>query len=535
MPPTRGRKPIIGVHLDLKGVMFKPAYIPRLMEDLAGQGINTLLVEYEDIFPFQGIDLAWDDAVTWSRKTLNAFLSSAERHGIDVIPLQQCLGHFEYIFRWHRYRKLALDRKYPSTVDVTNPKAVGLIHEMLRQVIASHPRSRYVHLGMDEAHALVAYCKAKKLDVVEVFLNHLAKLCDICEEHGKTPIIWSDMLEDYMNERSLRLFKAFRDRVVLCPWDYGSTGERIGAGRITGFRASKKWLDEPDNPAAPTLGPGNTFIEEMPAAVRKLVQPYLHGKERPVFTSMFQTDLWGSLGFKVLGATAIRCSTNLATFPLYNKQTANIRAWGRAIHRTRQLGLVGTSWARGTSWCPPGFNIDLTWPLIGELSRVMGGKPSPYFKGIEPKTVDRIIKTLGRCRDDWRIESRIADEMDRLAPRLKGRAGHRYEWESIALMARVMHWQRRADYNILEVDFFEANTRPVDSEWQRRIDEQNATLRDGDKLKAAVRSHFSRRYHGDAFNEWVNDLFDLHARRIRDGQRVCREKLRASRRYYASR
>lgn len=535
MSQSHGKRPIVGVHLDLKGVMFKPAYFPQLMADLAGQGINTILVEYEDIFPFKGIDIAWDDGVTWSGATLKKFLAAAAKHNLDVIPLQQCLGHFEYIFRWHRYRKFALDPKYPSTVDLTNPKAVALIGDMLRQVLTAHPTGKYIHLGMDEAHALVAHCKANKLDVVEVFLNHLARLCDICEEFGKTPIIWSDMLEDYMNERSLRLFSAFRDRVVLCPWDYGSAGETVGAGRITGFRVSKRWLDEADNADAPTIGAGNAFIEDMSPVVRKLVQPYLHGKDRPVFTPMFQADLWGKLGFKVLGATAIRCSTNLATFPLYNKQTANIQTWGRAIKRTGQLGLVGTSWARGTSWCPPGFSIDLTWPLIGEVAKAMGVKPATYFKGIEPRTVDRIIKTLGRCRADWRLEGQIIDEMDKLAPRLKGAAGHRYEWESIAHMARVMQWQRRAEYNVLEVDYFVANIRPVDSEWQRRIDEQNATIRDGDKLRGRVRAHFARRYHGDAFNEWIADLFDLHVQRIRDGQRVCRQKLQDSRRFYASR
>ncbi|MCE9590984.1 MAG: family 20 glycosylhydrolase [Planctomycetes bacterium] len=535
MPRSRDGQTLIGVHLDLKGVMFRPAYIPQLLADLSGRGVNAVLVEYEDIFPFNGIDLAWDDSVVWSRATLKRFLAEAAKNHIEVIPLQQCLGHFEYVFRWRRYRKFALDLKYPSTVDVTNPKAVGLIHEMLRQVIAAHPESRYVHLGMDEAHALVAYCKANKRDVVEMFLHHLSKLCDICEAYGKTPIIWSDMLEDYMNERSLKLFEKFRDRVVLCPWDYGSAGETIGAGRITGFRASRAWLDAADAPEAPTLGAGTTFIEDIPKAVRRLVQPYLHGSQRPVFTSMFQADLWTKLGFRVLGATAIRCSTNLATLPLYIKQTENIRAWGRAIKRTKQLGLVGTSWARGTSWCPPGFSIDLTWPLIDEMARAMGAKPGLYFKGIPAKTADRIIKTLGRSRADWRLEGVMANEMDRLAPRLKGAAGHRYEWESIALMARVMQWQRRAEYNILEVDFFDANNRPVDSEWQRRLDEQAGTLRDSEALRRRVKSHFSRCYHGDAFEEWVRDLFDLHVKRIRDGRAICRKKLRESRRFYASR
>ena len=56
---------LIGVHLDLKGMNFKPSYIPQYLADLATQGVNAVLVEYEDIFPFQGIDIAYDKTVVW--------------------------------------------------------------------------------------------------------------------------------------------------------------------------------------------------------------------------------------------------------------------------------------------------------------------------------------------------------------------------------------------------------------------------------------------------------------------------------------
>src|SRR4051794_38498356 len=51
-------RPIIGLHLDLKGVAFRPNYIPQLFADLRSQRVNLVLVEYEDVFPFNGIDIA---------------------------------------------------------------------------------------------------------------------------------------------------------------------------------------------------------------------------------------------------------------------------------------------------------------------------------------------------------------------------------------------------------------------------------------------------------------------------------------------
>ena len=47
------QKPIIGVHLDLKYLMPSKRYLLQWVRQLAELGINTLLLEYEDKFPFQ--------------------------------------------------------------------------------------------------------------------------------------------------------------------------------------------------------------------------------------------------------------------------------------------------------------------------------------------------------------------------------------------------------------------------------------------------------------------------------------------------
>jgi hypothetical protein len=120
--------------------------------------------------------------------------------------------------------------------------------------------------------------------------------------------------------------------------------------------------------------------------------------------------------------------------PRYNAKRANIAVWAEAIRRNGQRGLIATSWARGTTFCPPNFPIDLAWPLVGDLARRMGLKPAQYWPGLPPGTVDRIVRTLGRCRDDWSLEEKIAGEMAELAPRVKE---HRYEWDSLRLMAPI--------------------------------------------------------------------------------------------------
>ena len=524
---TGNRKPIIGVHLDLKGVMFKPSYIPQLLGDLAGQGINTVLVEYEDVFPFEGLDIAYDRSVVWSRPTLAKFQAEAAKNGIEIIPLQQCLGHLEYVFRWRKHRYAAENRKYPSTLCLSSPAGKKLVAGMLRQVIEGHPASRFVHVGMDEAHALASCpnCRAKG-DVLTVFLDYLRELCDLCEEYGRTPIIWSDMLEDHFQPDA---FADVKDRVILAPWEYNRHGPVDHFSRIGGWRTRRAWLDEPENPEAPAMSAGSKFVEDLPANIQKVLAPYRRGRG---FTPLFVADLWTRLGFRIIGPSMVRVSSLGPVMPDSNLVRNNLMAWVRTIKRTRQLGVMATSWERGTTFCPPNFNIDLTWPNIGFLGRAMGARPKPFWPGIDPQVADRIVRQLGRSRRDWRLEGPLADEMEKLAPRLKA---HRHEWESLMLMARVLHWQRRAEYAQAEVDFFDAGIRPVEPEWQRRLDDQEAILRDLAGLRKRVREHFGRRYHGGAFEEWQRELFDLPKRRVRECQAISRRKLRLAARVYSSR
>ncbi len=517
------RTPIIGIHLDLKGTAFKPSYLPELMADLAAQGINAVLVEYEDAFPFDGLDIAYDKDTVFSKKTLARFRAEAARHGIAIIPLQQCLGHLEYLFRWKKYAKFAEDRTYPSTLSLADEQGKALVKAMLRQVIAAHPESRYVHLGMDEAHGLHQAAARLNRPVLALFIAWLHELIDVCEAGGKTPIIWSDMLEDNFLPG---IFDGIKDRVVLCPWDYSSRGARGPMGRILGWRMSKAWLSEPENPAAPAIGMGTQYFEDLPAETLAQVQDYLHGRE---MTSFYQVDLWTTLGFRVLGASAIRTSGSGCILPDYLKLFDNIRGWAQAIARNGQLGLIGTSWARGTTFCPPNFPIDLTWPAITVLAEAMGAAPAPFFAGVPRERVDLLLGQLSRCRADWSIEEAVAAELETLAPRL---TAHQYEWEALRLMAKTLSLHRQANFAVEEVDYFRGDFRPVTPEWQRRLDDQRRLVKAFKSLRKEVKRHFGRRSDGAHFAEWLAHLYDVPMAKMQALTAECREYMAVAKQRY---
>jgi hypothetical protein len=160
----------------------------------------------------------------------------------------------------------------------------------------------------------------------------------------------------------------------------------------------------------------------------------------------------------------------------------------------------------------------------------MGQRPPPFWPGVPPETVDRIVRTLGRSTRDWRLETAIAEEMASLESTI---TEHRHEWRSMILMARTLDLRRRAAFALEEVDYFHANTRPVEPEWERRLADQTTVRRDISALRDAVRTHFARRYCGDAFEEWVHDLFGLYESRLDAAAGDCRDKLRRAADIYA--
>ena len=214
-------------HLDFKGVLPRAEHLPQLLEDIAARGFDGVLVEYEDVFPFEGVQLSVAPEEKWSRETLQNFLDKAADLNLEVIPFQQCLGPLEWVFRWEKWRHFALDLKYPSTLDIFNADAKKFVFGLFEQVLDAHPRSRFVHVGLDEAHALVSHARENNLNAVQLLLDILEEIYALCEGRGVTPLIFTDVFENNWNTASLQRLQTFRDRVVMTPWDYSAHGERL--------------------------------------------------------------------------------------------------------------------------------------------------------------------------------------------------------------------------------------------------------------------------------------------------------------------
>ncbi len=531
--------PILALHLDLKGVMFKPSYLPTLIDDLADQGINAILVEYETTFPFKGITASDDLATILTLRDIKKLNTRAKANNIQVIPVIQCLGHLEYILNRAKYKKFAIPHKFYDTIDPTNPKAVALVVDMLNQVIDAHPGITHIHLGMDEATSLTHLSKQLGRDVLDLFCDHLETLLKVVEARGIIPIIWADMIQDFYKPG---LFDRFKGRVILSPWEYGSIGDtpHVAARLGGGTRIDKTWRAEPLNPKSPAISQHTKYLQDMAPHAAAAVAPYHIGDR--LIQRHFYLDFFAAQGFSCLPGSAVRTSGNGPILLPYNQLLANQQSWAAAIKRvnaaaggqqqkqTPVLGNLITSWARSRTFKPPNAFFDLTWPLIHEAARLMGASPKPFWPDIPQPVIDTLIKEIGRTREDWRIERELIAQMQSLLPKVKT---HRYEWLTLIHMLQVLDATRRAEATLADILPVLNAPRLVPEDFARRLQE----LADAETLLSQTRkatlAHLTKRHHGIALAEWDRYVFDSLVTRLTQTKSGCRKAASKSRKFWA--
>ena len=104
---------IKGFHLDLRIQVMKPAALHQFAKQLVDFGVNTLVMEWEASYPYEKHAVISNE-FSYSKNEIDAFIAYCSEIGLEVIPLQQCLGHVEYILRNDRYRELEEDPKQIS-------------------------------------------------------------------------------------------------------------------------------------------------------------------------------------------------------------------------------------------------------------------------------------------------------------------------------------------------------------------------------------------------------------------------------------
>ncbi|KAJ7987852.1 hypothetical protein DPEC_G00330860 [Dallia pectoralis] len=202
LPPWPKGKKL--VHLDLKGAPPKIDYLHKLIGIFAGLGADGLLVEYEDMFPYEGElkVLQASQNSPYSREEVLSIQEVAKSHGLEVIPLIQTFGHLEFVLKHKSLWELREVGHCLGTLNPHKEEGVRLVQEMLRQVVELHPGSTSVHIGADEVYLLGEGEESRRWlctpgrTVQQLFLSHVTQVATAVRETWPNinVIMWDDML-----------------------------------------------------------------------------------------------------------------------------------------------------------------------------------------------------------------------------------------------------------------------------------------------------------------------------------------------------
>ena len=223
----KARFETVGVMFDCsRNAVLTPEAMRFFLRKMALMGLNMGMLYTEDTYevpeqPFFGYKRG-----RYTYAELKALDDYAYLFGIELCPCIQTLGHLKRILHWPAFTHL---RDNDEVLLADLDETYVLLEQMIRAAAAPY-RSKWIHLGMDEAFGVGLGAHLTRWgyeDPHSVIGRHLKRLLEITDRYGLKAMMWSDMYFhlDGRNYHSPGLpsekAKAAVDpRVTLVYWDY---------------------------------------------------------------------------------------------------------------------------------------------------------------------------------------------------------------------------------------------------------------------------------------------------------------------------
>ncbi|XP_006145660.1 hexosaminidase D isoform X5 [Tupaia chinensis] len=216
------------VHLDLKGAPPKVSYLAEAFPLFHALGANGLLIEYEDMFPYEGHLRPLRAPHAYSPSDISTILHLARLHGLEAVPLVQTFGHMEFVLKHAAFAHLREVASFPNTLNPHEAESLALVGAMLDQVLERHGGARWLHIGCDEVYYLGQgeasrrWLQQGQNSKAQLCLCHMRSVAShVRSRHpGTTPLVWDDMLRAIPEDQLAASGVLQLVEPVL--WDYGA-------------------------------------------------------------------------------------------------------------------------------------------------------------------------------------------------------------------------------------------------------------------------------------------------------------------------
>ncbi len=385
--------PIRGIHVNLWSMTPTCKYLEEFIRRLSRFKINTILLEYEDKFPYEKHPALRHD-LSLSKEQLESLLRTAKAHHIEVIPLVQSFGHLTYVLKHPEYAHLAeqpdpdKNQMIPEAWQYCplNPASFEMFKEMACEVMELHADSRFFHIGADETFHLgqCDRCRefAEKHGKSKLFVDYVNKVGAFIKSKGKIPILWYDYLTNYPRETE----GLSRDLWIMY-WEYRMGGRSVPFLRWAGVEYS-----------------GREITDQVPEYVLDIFRPYWDegaGEFPEKIKGFPYIRYFQDKGFKVLGAARYQGD--------WRNRVPNTTAFCEALSEEGAEGMVNTHWPGRTlyplfysggeplevSWLPILATAEASWSP-GMVSREQfDHKFASVFLGTDADDLVRSMYMMG--------------------------------------------------------------------------------------------------------------------------------------------
>lgn len=200
------------------------ATLETMITRLAAWKVNHVELYMEHTFAYAGHDDVWREADPLTAPELTALDRFCRELGVDLVPNQNTLGHFDRWLRHERYKPLAVApdgfewlfgiRRSPTTIDPRNPDSFVLVTDLLDQLVEALDKPA-LHIGLDEPWELTG-------DRVADWPGWLRRLSGLGALDGRRLLVWGDVPAAHpeMLGEIATADWAGAERLTICEWGY---------------------------------------------------------------------------------------------------------------------------------------------------------------------------------------------------------------------------------------------------------------------------------------------------------------------------
>jgi hypothetical protein len=192
----------------------------RLVQTLGAFRYSWLTFNLEHNFGYAKHPTIWEGDDALSPQEAKALGELCREYYIEVVPMQQSLGHCRGILNKPKYRRLAFDDKLLWSLDPRQDEIYALLTDLYQEQAQCFP-GKYFLVGCDEPFDLKKNWKPENAggkQFPEAYIEHLLKLHKIISDLGRRMMVWGDVFVAHPE-----LVSRLPDDVIIINWQYGTS------------------------------------------------------------------------------------------------------------------------------------------------------------------------------------------------------------------------------------------------------------------------------------------------------------------------